>query len=113
MPWQYPDNVPESAKYLKPSIQRKAVSIANAILRAGGSDSTAIAVGIKKAKEMHKKKLEKIAFIQGGAHSNMPNAWENSDALNAHGNIPLAKGLPRLKKPGLFKLAMMALKKVK
>ena len=52
MPWSYPDNPIDSAKFMKPSIQRKAISIANAILENGGNESTAIATGIKKAKEL-------------------------------------------------------------
>jgi uncharacterized protein YdaT len=55
MPWSYPDNVPESMKYLKPSIQKKGIAIANAILNKGGDDGVAIATGIKKAKEHHSK----------------------------------------------------------
>jgi uncharacterized protein YdaT len=55
MPWGYPDNVPSSMKYLKPSIQKKAIRISNAILENGGSEGVAIATGIKKAKELHSK----------------------------------------------------------
>jgi hypothetical protein len=36
--------------------------------------------------------LIKLA-IQGGAHSNMPNAWRNSKKLGIKGNIPLTQGL--------------------
>jgi hypothetical protein len=35
--------------------------------------------------------LIKLA-IQGGAHSNMPNAWYNSKKLGTKGNIHLAQG---------------------
>ena len=52
MPWSYPDDPPDSVKHFKPSIQKKAISIANAILANGGSDGVAIATGIKKAKEL-------------------------------------------------------------
>lgn len=64
MPWTYPSDVPDSMKYLKPSIQRKAVSIANAILRNGADEGTAIATAIKNAKKHHDKKgtLVKLAF---------------------------------------------------
>jgi len=51
MPWSYPENVPESAKYLKPSIQKKVVAISNAILRNGGDEGVAISTAIKKSKE--------------------------------------------------------------
>jgi uncharacterized protein YdaT len=54
MPWSYPDNVPISMKYFKPSIQKKAISIANAILKNGGSEGTAIATGIKRSKGLIK-----------------------------------------------------------
>ena len=66
MPWSYPDNVPDSMKYMKPSIQKKAISIANAVLRNGGEEGTAIATGIKGAKRMHDKKgsIVKVAAEQ-------------------------------------------------
>ena len=54
MPWDYKTNKPDSVKYLHPKIQRKAIAIANAIVREGGDDGTAIAVGIKKAKGLVK-----------------------------------------------------------
>ena len=108
MPYSYKDgNIPESMKYLKPSIQKKGISIANAILRNGGSEGVAISTGIKKAKELHKKKIEKTAFIQAGPHSNLPNAFENAD-LGARTDIPLAKGLPKRK--GIVKLAALGFK---
>ena len=107
MPWEYPNNVPQSARYLKPSIQRKTVAIANAILRNGGPEGVAISTGIKKAKELHKKNIEKTAFIQAGPHSNLPNAFENAD-LGARTDIPLAKGLPKRK--GIVKLAALGFK---
>ena len=58
MPWSYPDNVPASYKFMRPSIQRKAVSIANAILRDGQQENVAIATGLKKAKELHVKSFK-------------------------------------------------------
>lgn len=61
MPWSYKDgNVPDAVKFLKPSIQKKAISVANAILRNGGSEGIAIAKGIKVAK---KQSLVKVAFM--------------------------------------------------
>lgn len=58
MPWDYKTNKPDSVKYLHPKIQRKAISIANAILESGGDEGVAIATGIKKAKG-----LVKLAFL--------------------------------------------------
>ena len=98
MPWSK-ENPPEAVKYLHPRVKAKAIAIANAILRNGGKDGVAIATGIKKAKE----NFDKTA-IEGGAYSNLPNALENSAQLNAHANIPLAKGLPKPK--SLIKMAM-------
>ena len=59
MPWSYPDNVPNAMIHFKPSIQKKAISIANAILKNGGQEGTAIATGIKKSKG-----LIKLAYIK-------------------------------------------------
>lgn len=53
MPWSM-DNKPSAVKYLHPKIQRKSIEIANAILREGGDEGTAIATGIKKAKGLVK-----------------------------------------------------------
>lgn len=63
MPWSK-DDYPNSMKYFKPSIRNKAIQIANAILKDGGSESVAIATGIKKAKSVHdKKSIVKLAFL--------------------------------------------------
>ena len=35
----------------------------------------------------------KLAIIQGGPHSNLPNAWANNKKLGQKGNVPLAKGI--------------------
>jgi Skp family chaperone for outer membrane proteins len=70
MPWDYKSgNIPTSMKYLKPSIQKKAISIANHVLLSTGDEGKAIAVGISKAKSVHDKKgsLVKLAFILHGA----------------------------------------------
>ena len=62
MPWSYPDNVPASMKYLKPSIQKKGIAIANHVLETTGDEGKAIAIGISKAKSVHdKKSLVKLA----------------------------------------------------
>lgn len=62
MPWQYPENVPPSMKYLKPSIQKKAIAIANHVLTNTGDEGKSIAIGIAKAKKVHDKKgLVKLA----------------------------------------------------
>ena len=63
MPWSYPANAPDSVKHFKPSVQKKAISIANAILQNGGSEGIAIATGIKKAKELHIKSFKKIKSV--------------------------------------------------
>ena len=62
MPWSYPDNVPASMKYMKPSIQKKAIAIANHVLQSTGNDGEAIATGIKKAK-VHHDKMFKVASV--------------------------------------------------
>lgn len=71
MPWQYPNNIPDSMKYLKPSIQKKAIAIANHVLDNTSDEGKAIAIGIAKAKKVHDKKigLVKLAIILpiGGA----------------------------------------------
>ena len=58
MPWDYKGNKPDAIKFLHPKIQRKAIKIANAIVREGGDEGIAIATGIKKAKG-----LVKLAII--------------------------------------------------
>ena len=35
----------------------------------------------------------KLALIQGGPHSNLPNAWVDSKKLGNKSNIPLATGI--------------------
>lgn len=69
MSWSYPDNVPPSMKYFKPSIQKKAIAISNHVLANGADEGKAIAIGISKAKSVHNKKasLVKLAFIVPGA----------------------------------------------
>jgi hypothetical protein len=70
MPWDYKTgNIPTSMKYLKPSIQKKAISIANHVLSSTGDEGKAIAIGISKAKSLYDKKssLVKLAFIPEGA----------------------------------------------
>lgn len=64
MPWDYKTNKPDSVKFLHPKIQRKAIAIANAIVREGGDEGLAISTGIKRAKG-----LVKLAIILpiGGA----------------------------------------------
>jgi len=58
MPWDLKDNRIAAVKYMHPKIQRKATLIANAIMREGNADEgQAIAIGIKKAKEMFEKCL--------------------------------------------------------
>ena len=55
MPWSM-ENKPVAVKYLHPRIQRKAIEIANAIVREGGDDGIAIATGIKQAKKAFEKR---------------------------------------------------------
>lgn len=78
MPWSYPDNIPSSMKYFKPSIQKKAISIANHVLESTGDEGVAIATGIKKAKQVHSqvKSFHKIASLN----------WAN-DAADAQSNV--------------------------
>lgn len=59
MPWSEFD-FPNSMKNLNPKIRSKAISIANAILENGGSEGTAIATGIKRAKKMGLVKMASI-----------------------------------------------------
>lgn len=50
MPWTGTEFRQRHAKDLNPPQARKAASVANAILRSGGNEGTAIATGIKQAK---------------------------------------------------------------
>jgi uncharacterized protein YdaT len=66
MPWDYKSgDIPTSMKYLKPSIQKKAISIANHVLSSTGDEGKAIAIGISKAKSVYDKKgsLVKLAVL--------------------------------------------------
>ena len=74
MPWSYPDNIPPSMKYLKPSIQKKAIGIANHVLSSTGNDGIAIATGIKKAKQHHDS-LVKLAGL-------VPRTRDNTSSMN-------------------------------
>lgn len=104
MPWQYPSNVPDSMKYLKPSIQKKGISIANAILENGGSESIAIATGIKKAKELHSKakSFKKTASLNWAA-----DAAENQERVlaqtQAAGNTTVNALALKLTRPKSFR----------
>ena len=96
MPWSYPDNVPDSMKYLKPSIQKKGISIANAILRNGGDEGIAISTGIKKAKQLH----SKVKSFQKTASLNWATDAANSqmDVINQTKSINAAVVMPKLSK---------------
>ena len=59
MPWHYPDNVPPAMIHFKPSIQKKAIAIANHVLESTGDDGISIATGIKKAKQSAVKSFKK------------------------------------------------------
>jgi hypothetical protein len=99
MPWDLKDNRIAAVKYMHPKIQRKATLIANAIMREGNADEgQAIAIGIKKAKEM----FEKQAMIQSGLRTDIPSVFSGKQ-IGTRNDIPLAKGLPKPK--GLIKLA--------
>lgn len=71
MPWSYPDNVPASMKYLKPSIQKKAIAISNHVLQATGDEGKAIAIGISKAKSVHDKKVSIVKLAATLSHKNV------------------------------------------
>lgn len=53
MTWNMED-YPDSLKNFDKVIRKKAIEIANALLREGYSESRAIAIGTKQAKEWHK-----------------------------------------------------------
>ena len=55
MPWSNAD-YPASMKNLSPEVRRHAIEIANAILKDGGEEGTAIATAISRAKESSAKK---------------------------------------------------------
>lgn len=50
MPWSA-QNYPDSMKNLPEDVRKKAIEIANALLRDGHDDESAIRIGIAKAKE--------------------------------------------------------------
>jgi len=58
MPWPK-GSYPPSYKNLPVNLREKAVEIANAILEESGDEGLAIATGLKKAKELQKKKKSK------------------------------------------------------
>lgn len=37
--------------------------------------------------------LIKLALIESGQRTDLPNAWQNNKKLGVKGNIPLAKGI--------------------
>lgn len=94
MPWDYKTNPPEAVKFFKPSIQKKSIEIANAILRNGGDEGIAIATGIKKAKEMHVKSFSKTASLNWAddAASGQMNVMQQTQAMNN------AVVMPKIKK---------------
>ena len=67
MPWSAAD-YPASMKNLSPEARRKAISIANAILKDGGEEGTAIATGIARAEEEFGKSKKKSGFSSDRAH---------------------------------------------
>jgi len=105
MPWEYPNNVPNSVKHFKPSIQKKAISIANAVLRNGGSEGAAIAVGIKNAKRLatsNVKSFSKTASLnwaQDHADAQM-NVLHQTQSMNSGITNSMLK---RLRQPKSFK----------
>jgi len=61
MPW-YDGDYPPSYKNQSPEVREKAVEIANALLQDGAEEGTAIAAGLKQARELlknHKEKTDK------------------------------------------------------
>lgn len=101
MPWDLKENRIAAVKYMHPKIQSKATEIANAILREGNTDEgQAIAIGIKKAKQM----FEKQAMIQSGLRTDIPSVFSGKQ-IGARNDIPLAKGLMKYKSGGIVKLA--------
>ena len=77
MPWSYEDkNIPDAVKFFKPSIQKKAIKIANAVFAKTNDEGLAIAIGIKKAKQSAVKTFKKTASLNWAA-----------DAANAQMNI--------------------------
>jgi uncharacterized protein YdaT len=85
MPWDYKTgNIPTSMKYLKPSIQKKAISIANHVLSSTGDEGKAIAIGISKAKSIHDKKgslikLEAKQVYREAARKHHPDMGGNAE----------------------------------
>lgn len=102
MPWSYPDNTPDSVKHFKPSIQKKAISIANAILRNTNDEGLAIATGIKKAKQMHIKSFKKTASLNWAddAAEGQMNMMRQTQAMN---NAVIMPKLKKFRQPTSFK----------
>lgn len=111
MPWSYPDNVPSSMKFLKPSIQKKAIRISNAILENGGDEGIAIATGIKKAKEHHVKSFKKTASLNWAADAaqSQQNVIAQTQAMNNNIVNPMKARLhqPKTFKPNFSSIGMI------
>ena len=99
MPWSYPDNIPDSVKFLKPSIQKKAINIANHVLESTGNEGMAIATGIKKAKQLHIKTFKKTASFNWAddAANAQQNIMHQTQAMNNAVVQPKLKGLTQPK----------------
>lgn len=65
MPW-YNGDFPQSYKNQPPELREKAVEIANALLQDGAEEGTAIATGLKQARELLKN--HKVKTVKSGNH---------------------------------------------
>ena len=113
MPWSYPDNVPNAMIHFKPSIQKKAISIANRVLENTGDDGIAIATGIKKAKQMHSKvkSFKKTASLNWAedAAEGQHNVLQQTQAMNAG---IMAPKMARMKQPTTMKMNFAKVPKI-
>jgi uncharacterized protein YdaT len=64
MPYSYPNNVPRPAKNWTASQQEKCTSVANAVLRDGGSESEAIYACIHAAGKSKKVHISKKVHVR-------------------------------------------------
>ena len=81
----------EKVSRFGPEAPAMAVGIGAAALVTGLS-ATALGLTAKSIHD-HRRHIAKVASIQGGPHSNLPNAWKQKKGMGPNSNIPLAYGL--------------------
>jgi len=86
MPW-YKGDYPPSYKNQPAEVREKAVEIANALLQDGAEEGTAIATGLKQARELlenHKEKTDKTEIMETNKHTQQDKENTNENANSAY-----------------------------